>query len=108
VVELVAEGVGTHVLHTPVAAPRANAVCERFIGSLRRECLDCLLILSERHLLHQLDAYVRYFNQARPHQGLAQRIPVPPMATDSPALAGEVVGMPVLNGLHHDYQRRAA
>jgi transposase InsO family protein len=104
----VATSVGIRVLHTPIAAPRANAVCERFIGSLRRECLDFLLILSERHLLHQLEAYVLYFNQARPHQGLAQRIPVPAMATDSTALAGEVVGMPVLGGLHHDYQRRAA
>ncbi len=83
-------------------------MCERFIGSLRRECLDFLLILSERHLLQQLEAYVLYFNQARPHQGLAQRMPAPLVATDTTALAGAVVGLPVLGGLHHDYQRRAA
>ena len=61
----VATGAGIKVLHTPVKAPRANAICERFMGSLRRECLDCLLILSERHLLRQVTEYVRYF-KSRP------------------------------------------
>ncbi len=103
----VALGAGIKVLHTPIAAPRANAYCERFLGSLRRECLDCLLILGERHLLSQVNDYVRYFNHARPHQGLAQRIPVPP-PPDAAALEGQIVARPVLNGLHHDYQRRAA
>jgi putative transposase len=96
------------VLHTPVKAPRANAICERFLGSLRRECLDFLLILSERHLRRQVTEYVRYFNHARPHQGIAQAIPVP-LAPPAPApVESELIALPVLHGLHHDYQRRAA
>ena len=58
------------VLKTPYHAPRANAFCERFLGSVRRECLDHLLILHEQQLYRILQAYITYFNQARPHQGL--------------------------------------
>jgi putative transposase len=103
----VAAGAGIKVMHTPVRAPRANAVCERFIGSLRRECLDFLLILGERHLLHQDSEYVSYFNYARPHQGLAQAIPIP-LTPNSSHFEGDIVALPILRGLHHDYQRRAA
>ncbi|MEP7289349.1 MAG: integrase core domain-containing protein [Chloroflexota bacterium] len=104
----VAVGAGIKVLHTPIAAPRANAVCERFMGSLRRECLDCLFILSERHLLHTVGDYVQYYNHARPHQGIAQAIPIP-IASPTPAhLDAEIIAWPVLHGLHHDYQRRVA
>ena len=56
-------------------APRANAVCERFLGSIRRECSDHLLIFSERQLYRVVCEYVTYFNRARPHQGLKQQIP---------------------------------
>jgi transposase InsO family protein len=52
------------------------ATCERFLGSVRRECLDHIVVLSERHLLAVLTEYVRYFNDARLHQALAQRVPV--------------------------------
>src|SRR5262249_32564327 len=62
----VAAGVGIEVIRTPIAAPRANAVCERFLGSLRRECLDFGIILSERQLLHWVSEYVDYYNHARP------------------------------------------
>jgi putative transposase len=58
------------ILKTPYQAPRANAICERFLGSVRRECLDHLLILHEKQLHRILHAYVQYFNQARPHQGI--------------------------------------
>jgi putative transposase len=61
----VAETTRVEVLRTPVRAPRANAIAERFLGSVRRECLDHLLILSERHLLHVLRAYSHYYNVAR-------------------------------------------
>ncbi len=83
-------------------------ICERFWGSLRRECLDCLFILGERHLRHCVQEYVQYFNHARPHQGIAQAIPMPlsPPVSDRPG--GEIISRPVLYGLHHDYQRRAA
>ena len=103
-----AAGAGIKVLRTPIKAPRANALCERFLGSLRRECLDCLLIVSERHLLRQVTEYVGYFNHALPHQGIAQAIPVPVAPAEQSQRDGEIVAFPVLHGLHHDYQRRAA
>ncbi len=93
------------VLRTPYRAPRANAICERFLGSVRRECLDHFLILHEKQLYHLLKAYVVYFNQARPHQGLQQQIPVPPAPLHDSS--GKVISVPVLGGLHHDYQRAA-
>jgi putative transposase len=66
---------GIKILKTPYHAPRANAICERFLGSVRRECLDHLLILHEKQLQRVLRAYVDYFNRARPHQGIRQQIP---------------------------------
>jgi transposase InsO family protein len=91
----VAAGVGARVLKTPVRAPRANAVCERFLGSVRRECLDHVLVLGERHLLTLLVEFGRYFNEARP-QGLHQLIP---LGHRSPGTrSGRLVAFPVLNG----------
>jgi transposase InsO family protein len=58
------------VLKTPVRAPKTNAICECFIGSVRRECLDHLFTLSERHLQRLVHEYVDYFNHVRPHQGI--------------------------------------
>jgi putative transposase len=78
---------------------------ERFLGSLRRGCLDYRLILSERHLRRVVTEYVTYFNQARPHQGINQRIPCASHLPDHPD--GEMVGI-VLGGLHHGYRRKAA
>jgi putative transposase len=95
-------------LKTPVRAPKANAVCERFIGSVRRECLDHILILSERHLRRLVREYVDYFNHARPHQGIG-RIPDPQDASriDDPPTRRPGSAVPVLGGLHHDYRRAA-
>jgi putative transposase len=101
-----AEGAGIEILKTPVEAPRANAFCERFMGSLRRECLDYMLILSEQPLRRIVNEYGRYFNHARPHQGLHQRIPCDPGLPVQ--TVGEIMGRPILGGLHHDYQRKAA
>ena len=96
------------VLRTPYQTPQANAVCERFLGSVRRECLDHFLILHEKQLSRLLKAYAMYFNQARPHQGLGQRIPEPAMRSAPPAnQPGQVLSDPVLGGLHHDYRRAA-
>ncbi len=58
---------GIRVLRTPVRAPRANATCARFLGSVRRECLEHVLVLSEANLRRVLHAYVAYVNRARPH-----------------------------------------
>jgi transposase InsO family protein len=100
-----AKGVGARVLKTPVRAPRANAVCERFLGSVRRECLDHVLVLSEQHLFELLVEYCRFFNEARPHQGIAQLVP---LGSSTAARGnGAVVALPILNGLHHDYRRAA-
>lgn len=104
----VASGGGIKLLRTPIRAPQANAYCERFLGSVRRECLDHLLILHEQQLYRVLQAYVTYFNQARPHQGLKQRIPDLADATfPAKARAGPILAVPVLGGLHHDYRRVA-
>ena len=99
---------GINVLRT-YRTPQANAVCERFLGSVRRECLDHFLILHEKQLARLLNAYVVYFNQARPHQGLGQRIPDPPpvLSTSPPNQPNKVIAVPVLGGLHYDYQRAA-
>ena len=75
--ERVVQASGIEVIHTPYEAPRANAICERFIGSLRREYLDHMLVIGERQLTRVLKEYVSYFNPARPHHGIAQRIPAP-------------------------------
>jgi putative transposase len=100
-----ATGVGIRVIRTPVQAPRANGICERFLGSVRRECVDHILVLGDRHLERVLAEYVRYFNAERPHQGLAQQIPT---GAAKPANTnGRVVETPVLGGLHHAYRRAA-
>ncbi len=102
----VAAASGITILRTPYRAPRANAVCERFLGSVRRECLDHVLILSERHLHRVLREYVAYFNRARPHQGLGQTMPEPSPRDEGPP-AGPIRAVPVLGGLHHTYERAA-
>ena len=97
---------GITILRTPVRAPRANAVCERLLGSVRRECLDHVLVLGEAHLRRVLREYAAYFNTARPHQGLGQATPEPPPA-EMRSRTGPVCAKPVLGGLHHAYQRAA-
>jgi transposase InsO family protein len=105
---LVAKGAGIRLLRTPVEAPKANAICERLLGSVRRECLDHMVILTARHLRRLATEYIAYHNRARPHQGLNQRIPVPPRLLADSARAGQRVEVfPVLGGLHHDYRRVA-
>jgi putative transposase len=70
--ERVATAAGIEVIHTPYEAPRANAICERYVGSLRRECLEDVLVIGVLPLSRILKEYVSYFKQARPHPGLAQ------------------------------------
>ncbi len=95
---------GIKLLKTPVHTPQANAVCERFLRSVRQECLDHLLILQEKQLQRVLNEYVGYFNRARPHQGIAQLIPQQQRSVPSSQDAGnKVTALPVMGGLHHDY-----
>jgi putative transposase len=103
----IAEGTGTEVLRTSYGAPKADAVCERFLDSVRRECLDHFLILSERHLHCVMKEYGEYFNHARPHRGIGQRIPCRRESRDRSLAGGKVVSQPLLGGLHHDYHWRA-
>jgi putative transposase len=101
------DSTGTRVLRTAVKAPLMNSVCERFLGSVRRECLDHLIVLSEVHLQRVLAEYaLSYFNHARPHQGIGQRIPLPDERVRG-ALGRLVTARPVLGGLHHDYRAAA-
>jgi putative transposase len=99
---------GIKILKTPYHAPRANAICERFLGSVRRECLDHVLILHERHLHRVLRAYVAYFNRARPHQGIQQQVPDGEVPSVPPGQSGNgITAVPVLGGLHYEYRRVA-
>jgi transposase InsO family protein len=92
------------VVKIPPRSPNLNPICERFLGSVRRECLDYVLILSERQLRHVLTEYVEiYFNRARPHQGFGRAIPMAESGS-VPKVGGNIVPFPVLGGLHHDYR----
>ncbi len=73
--DAVFQAAGTRILRTAVQAPRMNATCERLVGTLRRELLDRVLILGERHLRAVLTDYQAHYNTARPHQGIAQHVP---------------------------------
>jgi putative transposase len=94
-----------HVIHTPVRAPNSNAFAERWVRTVRNECLDRLLIFNEAHLRRVLREYIAYYNTARPHQALAQQTPIPrPNSTTD----GPVRRRPVLGGIQNDYYRDAA
>ena len=94
---------GIDSIATPVRAPRANAIAERVIGTLRRECLDHLIILNEQHLRSVLAEFVAYYNRERPHRTLGLQTP----ENQSRMAIGPIRSRPVLNGLHHVYQRAA-
>ena len=101
---------GVRVLRTPVRAPMANSVCERFGASLRRECLDFLIPFSERHLKMTVHEWVVHYNRGRPHCSLGPGFPEPSQANvpdsghrhELPA-GHRIVKTPVLGGLHHEY-----
>ena len=102
---------GTRILRTAVQAPRMNATCERLVGTLRRELLDRVLILGEAHLRAVLGEYQVHYNSARPHQGIAQRVPdagrdAPRSAITDPGVR-EISRKPVLNGLINEYTHAA-
>ena len=94
-------GADIRIVRTPVRAPRANAIAERWIGTLRRECLDHMLITGPRHLAVVLHEYIEHFNTHRPHRSLDQRPPAggPP----GPGTAIRVLRRDRLGGLVHEY-----
>jgi len=101
---------GIKILKTPIRAPKANSFCERFIGSLKRECLDYIFIL-HRHQLHRIvQEYIDYFNSSRPHQGIDQHIPNAFVAYKDRRWpisqpTGRITSTPILGGLHRSYER---
>jgi putative transposase len=99
-------GNGTRVIKAPVRSPRANSFAERFVGTLRRECLDHLLILGERHLREVLGEYARHYNGHRPHQGLQQRPPLH-QADHVVDVTGRIERKRVVGRLISEYRRAA-
>jgi len=107
---------GFRVLKTPVRSPQANALCERLLGTLRQECLDCLIPLTVSHLRHLLHTWVPHYNAGRPHMALGPGIPAPPSHLPVPLHAHRhrlpphvrVMARPILGGLHHEYQLEKA
>ncbi|MEX0755924.1 MAG: integrase core domain-containing protein [Actinomycetota bacterium] len=99
---------GARVIRTPVKAPKANAFAERFVGTVRRELLDRLLILGPRHLDLVLSRFAEHYNTQRPHRGLSLGVPDHPEPVASVERVPEVRCRPVLGGLIHEYHAVAA
>jgi putative transposase len=103
---------GLHILKTPVRTPMANAICERVLGTLRRECLDFVIPFTATHLRRLLEGWVGHYNAGRPHMALGPGIPQPLAALPTPLHKRRhqlpahcrVVARPVLGGLHHEYR----
>ena len=96
------------IIRTPVRAPRANVYVERWIGSVRRECLDRLLILNRRHLEKILPLYIHHHNSHRPHRSLNQR--PPDLCEQAPTRVTDLDGVrrrDLLGGLIHEYEAAA-
>ena len=101
--------VGIRTIRTPVRAPRANAFTERWIGTVRRECLDRLLIVNRRHLERVLPIYIRHYKEHRPHRAIGQRPPTdrPPPGPTTVVAVDRVRRRDVLGGLIHEYKTAA-
>jgi putative transposase len=99
---------GIRVIKTPVRSPRANAHAERWVRTVRTECLDWILVLGRRHLNAVLRQYVRHYNQRRPHRGLNLGVPVPSETTVATSPSFRINRRDVLGGLIHEYLPQAA
>jgi len=106
------KGFGLSVRKSPPRSPMANAICERLIGTIRRECLDWLIPISESHLRSLLKGWASHYNGSRPHMALGPGVPDPPPKSAVPlthqsrhrmAEALAVLAKSVLGGLHHEY-----
>jgi len=98
-------GIREHVISKQ--SPWQNIYVERVIGSIRRECLNHMIIISERHLRRILASYIDYYNRSRTHYSLDQDCPIP-RPTESPNKGNKIVAISCLGGLHHRYERRVA
>lgn len=99
---------GIRMIRTPVQAPQANAFAERWVATVRAECLDWTLVLGRRHLERLLRTYVEHYNRARPHRGLGLGLPEPPPPETTSVHPDEVWRRDLLGGLIHEYRGIAA
>jgi transposase InsO family protein len=99
--------IDVRIIKTPVRAPRANAIAERFVGSIRRELLDRILIINQRHATVVLGRYQRHFNEHRPHRALGQAAPLRPLPHRTTTEIHHVQRRDRLGGLIHEYQQVA-
>ena len=100
-------GAGIGVLRSPPRAPKGNAYAERWVSTIRRECLDRILIFNERQLVHVLTEYERHYNTHRPHRALDQHSPIASDVERLPRTGGAVQRRQVLGGLINEYQQAA-
>jgi transposase InsO family protein len=103
--DALAEASGTKMIKLPARLTNLNAYAERWVRSVREECLNQIIVLSQRHLRYVLKEYVEYFTKRRPHQGLKQQVPD---NREEPPATGRIRSRPVLGGLINDYYREAA
>ena len=102
---------GIKVLRSAPRSPKMNAICERVIGTIRRECLDGLIPISEAHLKQSLKTWIAHYNGGRPHMALGPGIPDPPQSLERPLPKlrhrlgdlGSIHSTAILGGLHHEY-----
>jgi putative transposase len=100
------KAMGIHEVLTAPRAPWQNAYAERFIGSVRRECLDHIIVFNETGLQRLMNVYCAYYERSRTHLALAKDTPIPRPVTGSGE--GRIVAIPQVGGLHHRYERCAA
>jgi putative transposase len=99
--------IDVRIITTPVRAPRANATAERFVGTIRRELLDRLLIINQRHAAAVLTQYAEHYNNHRPHRALGQAAPLRPLPQRTTSVTNAVQRRDRLGGLLHEYQQVA-
>jgi putative transposase len=99
--------IDVQIVKTPVRPPRANAIAERFVGTVRRELLDRLLIINQRHAAAVLREFERHYNNHRPHRSLGQAAPSRPLPHRAPTEIRKIQRHDRVGGLLHDYQQVA-
>lgn len=109
-VDATVRSMGIEPLKSPPRSPKANAFCERLIGTLRRECLDWIIPLGEDHVRSVVTEWATHYNRGRPHMSLGPGVPAPSpdiplqLSEERHLLRAPIVSKPVLNGLHHEYR----
>jgi putative transposase len=97
------EAIGTQPIRTAFRSPWQNGIAERWIGSVRRDLLDHVIILNQQHLRRLLKEYVRYYDEDRTHLGLGKNTPGDRVPSSVPSNGHKVISLPRLGGLHHRY-----